>query len=192
MSAIILFTPRTPEIWLNTNGSQYFLSLISILILLSDNTDPSLFKKYFYRMLLIISGLTGLLSCGLIFLFVFKAWKLREKETYVQATILSICCLVHILTIFVEQSRQNSPTITTAAFIVWVRVFLAPFSMTLANTFSKYVFWMYEKSIYHIVGSLVIVAQAAILWIFMGFLLFRFFQRTAGAVHPLDIAPRKR
>jgi len=166
-TAIILFAPRTPEIWLNTNGSQYFLSLITVLILLSDCSFKSVVTKYVYRLLLVISGLTGLLSCGLTFLFVYKGWKTREKETYIHSMILISCCIVQLFTLFIEQSRQNYPSITVASLIVWIRVFTAPFSMNLAKKIAQYSFSIYGTTLFHIWGLAALFAQIAILWIFI-------------------------
>ena len=168
ITAIIIFIPRTAEIWLNTNGSQYFFSLITILILLSDDEKPSIFKKYVYRILIFFAGLTGVLSCALTPLFFLKAWKTRAKETYVQAGALVICCVIQLLSIYIEPSRMGFPTITAAGLIAWVRVFLAPFSLIFAQICSQYIINIYRsygKVVFHLAGFSIIVIEAAIIWI---------------------------
>jgi len=92
---IILFVPVTGEIWLATNLSQFYFSLITFLILMEDMGNASLRRVWCYRILLVLSGLTGVVSCFITPLFIFKAWTKKRKDVKIlfrQAFLLYVQC----------------------------------------------------------------------------------------------------
>jgi len=93
MIAIILFTPLSGETWLTTINCQYHFSLITVLILCECN-DSNQIKKNFYRALLVISSLSGVLSCFLMPLYLIRAWITKQREAVVHAGIISTCTLI--------------------------------------------------------------------------------------------------
>lgn len=97
---IVLFTPLSGEIWLNTVNSQFYLGLITFLILMEDVINIGPYKKWFYRGLLVLSGLTGSISCFLLPLFAIKAWQGKRREEIVQASILFACCILQLAIIW--------------------------------------------------------------------------------------------
>lgn len=164
---IVLFFPKSAEIWLNTNGSQYYLSLISVLILLGDDTYSSNAKKYAYRILIAVAGLTGVLSCLLTPLFFFKAMAKKNREAFIHTGILLICSIIQIYALIQTPNpdRSGLPDLATASLIIWIRNFLAPFSIPLAEVCSKYVRrGLYGKEMYYYAGYGVLFIQAMILW----------------------------
>jgi len=167
-TAIILLAPESSAIWLNTNGSQYYLSLITILILLADTGLGSLFKKYFYRMLVMIAGLSGVLSCLITPFFFFKAWRTKNHENFIQAGILFVCSLVQLSIVFSTQhpDRLNHPDLATVALIVLVRNFIAPFSISLASQFRTFLLNFYNNSIFSMIGYGALITEIMVLWYF--------------------------
>lgn len=165
--AIFLFTPRSTEIWLNTNGSQYYLLLISVLVLLRDTPSrkrPG--RRFLYATLILVAGLTGVLSCLLAPLFLYKGWKTRQSEAYLYAAILLACGLIQVYAAFPIRNpdRRHHPDLPATALILWTRSFLAPFSMRLAKHFGHFVHYLYRRSLYIFSGYVVLFLELAILW----------------------------
>lgn len=166
-AAIILFAPKSGEIWLTTSGSQYYLVLISVLILLRDTSPqqgPVL--RCIYAILILTSGLTGALSCLLTPLFFYKGWKTKNMESYFYAIILLACGFIQLYVALPIRNlhRMSPPDLPAAALILWTRSFLAPFSITLASHFKKIVLSLYNKSLYSFVGYTLLLVEIAILW----------------------------
>lgn len=104
--AVLLFVPLTTEVWLNSVNSYPFFAVITFFILLVE--PPSgLSQRWFYRILLVFSGLTGTNSCFLIPLFALRAWQERNRERWLQLILLSICAVIQIILIFSFQSGGN-------------------------------------------------------------------------------------
>jgi len=82
------------RIWVTTIGVQYWLCILSFLILLynqdSSNRKVFVLQKY----LLILNGLTGILSCILIPAFALKFIKTKSKRVMTHVVILTICMLI--------------------------------------------------------------------------------------------------
>src|ERR1044071_1792069 len=96
--AIVLFTPLTGESWLNSINSQYFLSLATFLVL-NEPVSASLIRKWAYRLLLLISGLTGFVSNFLFPLFIYRFISTKNKEAGIHAVILGTCLFLQLLII---------------------------------------------------------------------------------------------
>ena len=91
-------TPVSAETWLNANGTQYYSALITALILCEGSTQATRLKRHIFRLLLMINSLNGLLSCTLTPLYWIKAWRNREREVAIQAAILSLGCMLQVVT----------------------------------------------------------------------------------------------
>ncbi|ABQ25523.1 hypothetical protein [Geotalea uraniireducens] len=84
------------RIWVTTIGVQYWLCILSFLILLYDhhaNNRKVLIAQYY---LLALNGLTGILSCVMIPAFLLKAIKTKSKPVIIHTAILMACLLVQI------------------------------------------------------------------------------------------------
>jgi len=90
---VVIFVPLSGEIWLNTINSQFVFGLIAFLILHS-NADVRKPIKWWYRVLLLFSGLTGVVSCFLTPLFILRALAEKSRERAIQMGILVICVSV--------------------------------------------------------------------------------------------------
>lgn len=94
--SIIILVPSSDEAWLNTICSQFYFSLISLFIL-TENENLTRLKNWLYRFLLLISGLTGVLSCLLTPLFFIKWFMKREKESLIRFSILATCLAIQMV-----------------------------------------------------------------------------------------------
>jgi len=105
---VILFVPLSGEIWLNTINSQFVFGLIAFLILQATPGESPV-SKWLTRALLLIAGLTGIVSCLLAPFFILRARLERSRERAVQAAILTACALIQLFTQFVAWTNNASP-----------------------------------------------------------------------------------
>jgi len=161
MIAIILFTPLSGEIWLNTINSRSFFCLSTVLIL-CEHVDVNQFKKNFYRALLIISPLSGVDSCFLAPLYLIKAWITKQREAVVQAGIISICALLQFIVVILwiqsgtmPKSRYFFPDIPMLGIIISIKNFAMLFcGLPATRVVSKYLLGAYKTggSVFFILG----------------------------------------
>lgn len=83
-----------PEMFLNTTNSHFIFGLITFLIMVTPAFKLHQLKKYSFRILLIIGGLTGPASMFLSPIFIYKAYREKSKEKFIQAAILSLCAII--------------------------------------------------------------------------------------------------
>lgn len=106
---IILFTPLSNEIWLNTINSQFYFSVITFILLVND-IDTYPVRKWSSRLLLVCAGLTGVISCFLSPLFFLKAWWENKRERLIQACILATCTVIQIAILWMSIRSNTLPT----------------------------------------------------------------------------------
>lgn len=99
----LFFAPG--NIWISTTCSQFYLCLITFLILVQEVDGLNAFQRWFYRITLGVAALSGVLSCFLTPLFILKYRAERTRENKIQMGImvaltiaqLSICLLFVLL-----------------------------------------------------------------------------------------------
>lgn len=96
---LIVIVVTAPEQWLNTTNSHFMFGLITFFILIVSSNELSKYQKYFFRIFLILGGLTGPASIFFTPTFLLKAYKEKSKEKYIQAGILSICAIIQAIVI---------------------------------------------------------------------------------------------
>lgn len=96
LAAIIVASP-SDEVWLNTINSQFHLALACALLLLESEGEPSWLGRWARRGLLVLAGLTGPVSCFLLPVFLWRAWRTRQREDWVQVALLTPCVGAHML-----------------------------------------------------------------------------------------------
>lgn len=97
-----------PELWLNTTNSHFILGLITFLIMVISATELSKFQKYFFRILLLIGGLTGPASIFFTPTFLLKAYREKNKEKYIQACIITLCAFIQAAIILYSLFYNNT------------------------------------------------------------------------------------
>lgn len=85
-----------PRIWTTTIGVQYWLCVLSLLILLYNHNAKD--RKIFVlqNCLLTMNGLTGILSCILIPAFVLKSVTTKSRRVMTHTAILILCSFVQV------------------------------------------------------------------------------------------------
>ena len=105
---IILLAPTVvDQIWLTTIYSQVFLGLATLLILFEKLEGATPLRRWSYRGLLVLGGLSGVYTVALQPLFVLKAWGERSRERVVQLGILCAALLAQIATFVVTLPRAE-------------------------------------------------------------------------------------
>jgi len=94
--AIFIQTLAYARIWATTIGVQYWLCVLSLLILLYNLNGKDRKMFVLQNCLLTMNGLTGILSCILIPAFVLKSVMTKSRKVMTQTAILTLCLLVQI------------------------------------------------------------------------------------------------
>ncbi|MFW2439037.1 MAG: hypothetical protein ACN4GR_06670 [Arenicellales bacterium] len=119
--AMIIFAPRSAEIWLNANGTQYYTPLITALILAESTVGSGIFKVYSFRILLALASINGVLSCLLTPLYWFKAFRHRnDRELIIQAAILSAGAVFQLFTLLMSSAHAERNLLSDASLFGWI------------------------------------------------------------------------
>jgi len=94
--------------WLNIASVQYFFGVITFLILMHDGETLSAGKKILHGVMLTIGGLTGVLSCFLLPVFVYKYFRTKLRHVAIFAGILSATMTVQAA-IFLQSLIRHDP-----------------------------------------------------------------------------------
>jgi hypothetical protein len=81
------------RLWVTTIGVQYWLCILSFLILMHNHNSDNTKVHGLHKALLILNGLTGILSCLLLPAFALKAVKTKSRRLMQHVIILSVCLL---------------------------------------------------------------------------------------------------
>jgi hypothetical protein len=128
-AAVILFSPGV-EVWLTLLDAQFYLAVCAGLIAIS--TEERL--RGLRTGTLLLTGLTGPVSCAFTPFFLWKAWKRRTFVVLVQASILVMCSLTQGI-LLLRSVRAGSRTLDSVGKVEWFGplVFLKVCSVTLAT-----------------------------------------------------------
>ncbi len=125
--SLYLLAPVAGEVWLNTINSQFFFSVIAVLILNEDAGTQLTPRQWTYNLLLLLAGLTGPVTCFLAPLFVWRAWTERRRDEVVRAAILVLCAAIEAGSILISAARGELSAgppavgIPALAQIVWTQ-----------------------------------------------------------------------
>lgn len=127
---IILYTPMSEEIWLNVNGSHYYMTLATILILAEIELSMRKIRSLTYYLLLAVASLSGILPCAMTPLYWLRAWQLRNQKVLIGAIILTIGSMTQLFLILtydeIAPSRGSVASAGIAGWIFFIRTILLP------------------------------------------------------------------
>lgn len=104
----ILFFPFG-SIWLNTTYIHFTLALAIFLILSEKIECHNRLTIHFYRLILVLGGLSGVVSCFLTPVFVLKAWRSRQREHIIQAALLVLASAIQgVIIIYLFHNAQSA------------------------------------------------------------------------------------
>lgn len=94
----ILFFPFG-AMWLTTTYIHFTLALNVFLILLENMEQSNRLTKNLYRLLILLGGFSGAVTCFLTPVFFLKAWRSRLKEDIIQTSLLVFASVVQVVII---------------------------------------------------------------------------------------------
>jgi hypothetical protein len=89
------------QIWLTTIGVQYWLCIITLLVLLESYDSMTKPVHVVKAMVLFITGLTGVLSCMMTPVFILKWLMTKSKQFILYISVLCLCSIIQ-LCIFIQ------------------------------------------------------------------------------------------
>ena len=104
--ALIIPICSFPHVWLTTIGIHFWLPVVTFFILISSDTADrknSIFRACF----LVLSGLTGVISCFMTPLFMLRTYRDKSKEYLKYSIILTCCSLMQIYVFLHEYFTQS-------------------------------------------------------------------------------------
>lgn len=103
------------RVWLNTLEVQYMLCVIAFLMLLNNPISKYRLAGTVRQLLLVMCGLTGVVSCFIMPAFLYKAIITKSRQFVIYTVILTICSLLQIIVFL--QTYFSSNTDLTNRFI---------------------------------------------------------------------------
>ena len=121
--SIVLHCPAySGEIWLNTTNMHFHLAVVSFLILMEPvDEGMTRVRSLIYRGLLVVNGLTCVVSVFLLPVYIFAAYSEKRKERIVQTGILFACLLVQTAAFLYEWKVGDTAIRTPVVQDHWVR-----------------------------------------------------------------------
>lgn len=105
--ALVLFVQPNQEVWLNTINSQYYLCVAAGIILISA---PATRATHGWRLsALVLAGLTGIVSCLLLPLFILEYRWSRQRHKLHETIALSLACVLQATVVLTGEGRAVQP-----------------------------------------------------------------------------------
>ncbi len=114
---ILLFAPISGEVWVSTILSQVFFAITTFLLLLEDAPVTAL-RRWIYRVLLLLGGLTGPISGILSPFFLHEAYREKSKERWIQTIVLATCAAIQTYIMFFMSYRGTHSVFDIPAYIL--------------------------------------------------------------------------
>lgn len=160
------------NIWINVISAHFYFSLIGFLILVQDVENLDVFKRWLYRILIFMAGLTGVLTCFLFPVFLIKSWRQKGRENKIHTGLLLLGCLVQgaVFLVYLHHdalgNRLGSSSFMGNLHVFYILNFLGPI-------FGYQVFEKYYRLITSDPSaSLFIVAMSILLVVYTLFLIW--------------------
>ena len=149
---LFITTPNTPEIWLNSINLQIYLFISSFLILYFKN--ETFLNKCLSKLILLLSGLSGIYSCILTPFFFMKFYIEKKKDYFYNFIILLICSFFQLSLIlysklnnllYVSKSQVISEPVNFLSIFIYTYLIKPIFGRELSYFFSDIFFAYIEK-----------------------------------------------
>jgi hypothetical protein len=125
----VLVVPPSGEIWLNSINSQFFLCVVTFLLLLEPVDRPEPLRIA----LLLVSGFSGVVSCYLTPLFLWKARRDKTLGARVEALTMTAATVIEAAIVFYHRAgpsgaaqRLALPTVNTILAILVSKTVVLP------------------------------------------------------------------
>ena len=149
---LFITTPNTPEIWLNSINLQIYLFISSFLILYFKR--EAFLSKCLSKLIILVSGLSGIYSCILTPFFFVKFYIKKKKDYFYNYIILLICSFFQLSLIlysklnnllYVSKSQVISEPVNFLSIFIYTYLIKPIFGRELSYYFSDIFFIFFEK-----------------------------------------------
>jgi len=106
--SIIIFARPSAEIWLVLVSAQFHLGLATVLVLIEANGKAPRLKTILMRIILIVAGLTGVVSAILAPVFMLKYYFSKYKEDLIRSSILFAAFIVQLAAFYYLKMEKLS------------------------------------------------------------------------------------
>jgi hypothetical protein len=160
--AIVLVACAPPEVVLNTINSQFHVALAIFLIVSEDGIAPTRLGRLARHGIVVLGGLTGVVSCFLLPALALRAVRTRKQFHVVAASLLIACATLQLMIIATDPigraNRHGLDAVISAAAILVVRTVVSP------NVGPLKSFVLSQASTLHesLIGQLAFTAIAAV------------------------------
>jgi hypothetical protein len=165
---LVLLIPPSAETWLVVVSAQYTLVLIAALILCEEREPASAARRWGYRGLLGIGGLTGVLVCVQTPLYAYKWYRTREREVAVQTGILAAASLIQLACMIWLHAQKHRgfglPSWTTVSLVALNRHILEPINLGWAEWFWKAVQQWGDRALPAALAAAIVLSVYAWVW----------------------------
>jgi len=167
---LFITTPNTPEIWLNSINLQIYLFISSFLILYFKR--EAFLSKCLSKLIILVSGLSGIYSCILTPFFFVKFYIKKKKNDFYNFIILLTCSFFQLSLIFysklsnllyVSKSQMVSEPINFLSTFIYSYLIKPIFGRELSYYFSDIFFAFLEKK--HLIILLFLFISSSLLFL---------------------------
>ena len=167
---LFITTPNTPEIWLNSINLQIYLFISSFLILYFKR--EAFLSKCLSKLIILVSGLSGIYSCILTPFFFVKFYIKKKKNDFYNFIILLTCSFFQLSLIFysklsnllyVSKSQMVSEPINFLSTFIYIYLIKPIFGRELSYYFSDIFFAFLEKK--HLIILLFFFISSSLLFL---------------------------
>jgi hypothetical protein len=123
---LVLLVQPNQEVWLNTINSQFFFCVSCGLVLISRPTRNAC--HVFRLCVLVLAGLTGVVSCLLLPLFVLSYAHGRPSHRLHEILALGFACAIQAIWVMTTAGRESYPYVSVLPFALLVKQWLLPLS----------------------------------------------------------------
>ena len=135
---LVLLVQPNQEVWLNTINSQFFFCVSCGLILVSRATST---RWHVFRLcILAMAGLTGVVSCLLLPLFVVSYGRSRSSQRLHETIVLGVATAIQAMVVLTTEGRETQMYPAVLPFVLLVKQWIFPLlGGQIANAFSEIV-----------------------------------------------------
>ena len=169
---LILLSPfNVPEIWLNSINTQIFFCILSFLILFDKNFQNNI--EYLKLFILFIAGFTGIYSCALLPIFLFKYYKFKKIQDKYNSIILIVSTIFQGFIVYYSKTKnllyeQKIHPIDLDLLINYL--YNIPIKAFFGRNFTQYIFYNSGMNIKVVVFLLCLIILIFATFLFLYFL----------------------
>lgn len=153
------------EVWLTSISVHFWLCIATFLILLESSDNSDRIRRTIYRTVLIIAGLSSVVSLFLAPLFLLKAWRDRLRESWIHGLILVFTAIIQGYALLTFLLKSNS--LSTGSRLSENRFSLN--DVVAFHLFDPFIDWRLTKWI----PATVLISIYVCLGVYLLYLLFR-------------------